>query len=258
MMGVESVNEQDGAGDIADPGHHPLQPLEIAAVAGPATSAPRSSVKMRAPFQGFGHLAFDDAQRQPLGDGGLANAGLADQHRVVLGPAAQDLDGAGDRVVTADDRIDLSGRRPRIEVDAPGRQRAVGDRCCRFHRFRGIKGLARRLAPAACRPSRWTICSTTRSRVTPWRRRIAAVVAPRSTRSARRRQAPSQDASGLKRSARFTVRSSGLSVVWRSGMRGSSPSTSRWMMRDRCRRLSAPRRHRDHRSGRAVDVAGAP
>src|SRR5690606_15513427 len=40
--------------------------------------------------------------------GGLAHAGLADQYGIVLGAALQDLYGAADLVVTADDRIQLA------------------------------------------------------------------------------------------------------------------------------------------------------
>jgi hypothetical protein len=135
IVWISSMN-RTAPGGIADLGDHSLQPLfEIAAVAGSRHQCSQVEREDASALQGLRRLALDDAQRQPLGDGGLADAGLADQHRVVLGPAAQDLDGARDRVVTADDRIDPPGRRSRIEVDAPGRQRAVGDWCCRFHRF---------------------------------------------------------------------------------------------------------------------------
>ena len=42
--------------------------------------------------QHFRHFALDDLARQAFGDGGLADAGIADQQRVVLAPAAQHLD----------------------------------------------------------------------------------------------------------------------------------------------------------------------
>ena len=54
------------------------------------------------------HVAVDDAQRQALDDGGLADAGLADQHRIVLGAAGKYLDGAADFLVTADHRVELA------------------------------------------------------------------------------------------------------------------------------------------------------
>ena len=46
---------------------------------------------------------------RPFDDGGLAHAGLADQDRVVLGPATQHLDDPTDLVVSADDRVELAG-----------------------------------------------------------------------------------------------------------------------------------------------------
>ncbi len=56
----------------------------------------------------FRHVAIDDAQRQAFDDRRLADAGLADQHRIVLGAARQNLDRAADFVVAADDRIELA------------------------------------------------------------------------------------------------------------------------------------------------------
>jgi hypothetical protein len=37
--------------------------------------------------QAFGHVAVDDPLRQSFDDCGLADAGIADQHRIVLGTA---------------------------------------------------------------------------------------------------------------------------------------------------------------------------
>ena len=56
----------------------------------------------------LGHVAVDDAQRQALDDRRLADAGLADQDRIVLGSARQHLDGAADLFVAADDRVELA------------------------------------------------------------------------------------------------------------------------------------------------------
>ena len=49
-------------------------------------------------------------------DGSLAHARFADEHRVVLGAARQDLDAAPDLVVAADDRIELALARSRRQV----------------------------------------------------------------------------------------------------------------------------------------------
>ena len=55
-----------------------------------------------------GTLLRDDHLGQAFDDGGLADARFAQQHRVVLLPAAEDLDDAFDFVLAADDRIELA------------------------------------------------------------------------------------------------------------------------------------------------------
>ena len=65
----------------------------------PATIMARSSTTMRLVAEQLGDVAVDDQLGQALDDGGLADAGLAEQHRVVLGAAAEDLDDALDLVV---------------------------------------------------------------------------------------------------------------------------------------------------------------
>ena len=59
-------------------------------------------------LQPFGHVAADDAAGQPFDDGGLADARLADEHRIVLGAARQHLDDAADLLVAANHRIELA------------------------------------------------------------------------------------------------------------------------------------------------------
>ena len=62
---------------------------------------------------------------RPFGDRGLADAGLADQHRIVLGPAGEHLDGAADFLVAADDRVELALARRLGEVARIFLQRVV-------------------------------------------------------------------------------------------------------------------------------------
>ncbi len=76
--------------------------------------------------QGFRHVAVDDAQRETLDDGGLADAGLADKHGVILGAAREHLHGAADFLVAADDGIQLAGFRRLGEVARVFLQRIVG------------------------------------------------------------------------------------------------------------------------------------
>ena len=72
----------------------------------------------RLPAQGLRHVAVHDALGQALDDRGLADAGLADQHRVVLGAPGQDLDGLLDLVGPADHRVDLAAPGQLGQVDA--------------------------------------------------------------------------------------------------------------------------------------------
>ena len=81
---------------------------------------------MRLFFEPLGHVAADDALRQPLDDGRLADARLADQHRVVLGAAREHLDDAADLFVAADDRIELALTRELGQVAAVFFERLVG------------------------------------------------------------------------------------------------------------------------------------
>src|SRR3546814_9034569 len=75
-------------------------------------------------LQHLGHVAFDDAPRQALGQRGLAHAGLADVERVVLAPAAQHLDGALDLRAAADQRVDPAFLGEHVEVDRELGQRS--------------------------------------------------------------------------------------------------------------------------------------
>src|SRR5439155_14085363 len=69
-------------------------------------------------LQRLGHVALHDAVRETLRDGGLADAGLADERGVVLRPAAEDLDDALDLLLASDDRIELLRLRHRREIHA--------------------------------------------------------------------------------------------------------------------------------------------
>jgi len=60
---------------------------------------------------------------EAFGDGGLANAGIAHEQRVVLAAAAEDLDRALNFRVAADERVDLALARLLVEVDAIGLER---------------------------------------------------------------------------------------------------------------------------------------
>ena len=88
--GVQLVDERDdlavGALDLLEHGLEPL--LELAAVL--RAGDHRAEVERDEPLaaQGLGDVARDDALGEALDDGGLADAGLADEHGVVLGAPA--------------------------------------------------------------------------------------------------------------------------------------------------------------------------
>ena len=126
--GVQLVDEQDDlAGGVGDFLEHGLQPLlELAAVLRAGDERAHVEGDDLLVLQPLGHVLADDPLGQPLDDGGLADAGLADEHRVVLGPARQHLDHAADLFVAADDRVELALARELGEVAAVALQRLVG------------------------------------------------------------------------------------------------------------------------------------
>ena len=102
-----------GVGDGLDLVDHGLEPvLELALDAGAGLQQAEVEAEEATPLSDVGHVAGDDAQRQALDQRGLADAGLADQDRVVLAAPGQDVDHLADLVVAAEDRVDLARRDP--------------------------------------------------------------------------------------------------------------------------------------------------
>ena len=124
---VQLVDEEDDlALGLLDLAQHGLEAvLEFAAVLRAGDQRAEVERDQAAVLQALGHVAGDDALREPLGDGGLADAGLADQHRVVLGAPREHLHDAADLLVAPDDRVDLALARDLGEV-APELLRAPG------------------------------------------------------------------------------------------------------------------------------------
>ncbi len=108
--GVQLVDEQDvpslRALDLAQQGLQSI--LELAAVLAAGDEGAQVERDDLLPLQSLRDIAVDDPAGQPLDDGGLADARLADQHRIVLGAAGQHLHDATDLFVPADDRIELA------------------------------------------------------------------------------------------------------------------------------------------------------
>ena len=107
--GVQLVDEQHDVAAGADLLEDLLQPLlEVTAVA--AASDERAEVEgvELLVLERLGHLALDDGLGQTLDAGGLADAGLADEDRVVLGAAGQHLHDPLDLLLAPDDRVELA------------------------------------------------------------------------------------------------------------------------------------------------------
>ena len=108
-QGVQLVDEQDRVLRPADFVHHRLDPLlELAAVLRAGDHHRQVEHDDPAIGQQFGHVAVDDALGKAFDDGRLADAGLAQQHGVVLRAAAEDLHRPLDFLLAADHRVELA------------------------------------------------------------------------------------------------------------------------------------------------------
>ena len=114
---VQLVDEQHDVAAGLDLLQHLLEALlEVTAVA--RTGDERAEVERvdLLALERLGHLALDDVLGEALDDGGLADAGLADQHRVVLGAAGQHLHDPLDLLLAPDDGVELALARELGEV----------------------------------------------------------------------------------------------------------------------------------------------
>ena len=125
---VQLVDEQDDlAFRLGNLLEHGLQPVfELAAILGAGDQ--RRQVQRHNPLglEHLGNIPGDDPLRQPFDDGGLAHAGIADQHRVVLRAPGQDLHHAADLVIAANHRIELAAASKVGEVPGVLLERAIG------------------------------------------------------------------------------------------------------------------------------------
>ncbi len=116
---VQLVDEEDGVVGAAQLLDDLLEPLlELAAVL--RAGHERADVEGEDALvgEGLGDVAADDAMGQALRDGRLADAGLADEGRVVLAAPREDLDDALDLLLATDDRVELARARGLGQVDA--------------------------------------------------------------------------------------------------------------------------------------------
>ncbi len=104
---VDFVDKEDGAGllQLVDDALEAF--LELAAVHRTGHQGTNIQLQQTLVHQRRGDIAVHDALGEAFHDGGLAHARFADQGRVVLGAACQDLDDALDLHLAANDRVEL-------------------------------------------------------------------------------------------------------------------------------------------------------
>ena len=109
--GVQLINKEDDlALGLLDLVQDALQAfLKLAAVLGTRDQRPHIQTEHGTVLQIFGNITAHDTLGKALGNGSLADTGLADQHRVVLALTGKDADHIADLGVTADDRVQLVG-----------------------------------------------------------------------------------------------------------------------------------------------------
>ena len=106
---ISSMNRMIWPAEDFDLRQHGFQPLlELAAIFRAGDQRAEVERQQLLVLEALRHVALDDAVRQTLDDRRLADAGLADQHGVVLGAPRQHLDGAPDLLVAPDHRIELA------------------------------------------------------------------------------------------------------------------------------------------------------
>ena len=126
---VQLVDEQHAVARALDLLDDLLQPLlKLAAVLGARHQRADVEREQALALQRLGHVAAGDVLREPLDDGGLAHARLADQHRVVLGAAREDLDDALNFLFAPNHRVERAVARGggQVEAELVDRRGAVG------------------------------------------------------------------------------------------------------------------------------------
>ena len=125
---MQFVDEEDyfalGRRDLGEDGLQAL--LELAAVLGSGDQRSHVERPHTLALEAGRDVTGDDALGEAFGNRGLADAGLADQDRVVLRPAREHLDRAANLLVATDNGVELARLRGRGQVAPVLRQRLVG------------------------------------------------------------------------------------------------------------------------------------
>ena len=115
MQLVDEKHDVAGRRDLLEHRFEPL--LEFAAELRARHQRAHIQGDHAAVLQALGHVGIDDPQGEPFDDGRLADARLADENRIVLRAARENLNHAADFLIAADDRIELSLPSTFDEVD---------------------------------------------------------------------------------------------------------------------------------------------
>ncbi len=126
-QGVQLIDEEDhGAVRRRDLLEHRLEAvLELAAILAAGDHRAEVERDHALVLEALGHVAGRDPLGEPLGDRGLTDTRLADEHGVVLGPPGEHLDDPANLVVTADHRVELAATRRVGQVAAVLLERLV-------------------------------------------------------------------------------------------------------------------------------------
>ena len=107
--GVHLVDEQDDVLVLTNLVHHRLDAfLKLTAVFRPGHHEREIECNDALAGEKLRHIARDNLLGEALGDGGLADTGLANKHRIILAAAAENLDDALNLLGPADHRIKFS------------------------------------------------------------------------------------------------------------------------------------------------------
>ncbi len=118
-QGMNLIDEEDAVAGGLDFLNDLLQTFfELASVLGAGDQRAHVQGDQALALQCFRHRARRNLLGHGFDDGGLADARLADQHRVVLGASAEDLGHALDFGIATDHRIQLAAQRCVGEIDA--------------------------------------------------------------------------------------------------------------------------------------------
>ena len=142
---VQLVDEQDGPRPRRERRGERLEAfLEVAAKAGAGEQRAAVESEDLGRAQVLGHLGGEQVLRKPLDERRLADAGVADEHRVVLAPAGEHLERALHFGAAADERIELAVAGPLREVRGiRGERVAGGGRRVVVAGMRGLAGSRR-------------------------------------------------------------------------------------------------------------------